>query len=128
MRISSVQLFHCEKGLAAAEEARISKDCRRYGNIVFMMFEPVVPVNTGTSVTGTGCVVEKPDNGRFCPHLARRELADADGQHTPRIAASDLGVCGRVFCPSSPIRMNFMSGKSAMSCSAYSSLCCTPEE
>lgn len=36
-------------------------NCRRYGNIVFMMFEPVVPVNTGTSVTGTGCVVEKPD-------------------------------------------------------------------
>ena len=28
--------------------------------MVFMMFEPVVPVNTGTSVTGIGCVEVMP--------------------------------------------------------------------
>lgn len=35
----------------------------RYGSIVFMRFEPVVPVNTGTSVTGTGWVVVRPATG-----------------------------------------------------------------
>ena len=33
---------------------------RRYGSMVFMMFDPVVPVNTGTSVTGIGCVATRP--------------------------------------------------------------------
>ena len=32
----------------------------RYGSMVFIRFDPVVPVNTGTSVTGTGCVEVMP--------------------------------------------------------------------
>ena len=32
----------------------------RYGSMVFRMFEPVVPVNTGTSVTGVGWVEVSP--------------------------------------------------------------------
>ena len=72
--------------------------------------------------------VRAPRNGTdVARHLARRQLADADRQHAARIAACDRGVCGRILLPVVAIRMNFISGKSAMSCSAYSSLCCTPD-
>ena len=92
-----------------------------------MMFEPVVPVNTGTSVTGIGCV-------EVMPIIDDRPVASRGDSCRMPIASTRPGyrramvayVVGS-FCPSSPIRMNRMSGKSAMSCSANSSLCCGPD-
>ena len=54
--------------------------------MVFIRFEPVVPVNTGTSVTGIGCVTE------IAGDFAWRQLPDADRQHTPWVSACDRGV------------------------------------
>ena len=39
--------------------------------MVFMMFDPVVPVNTGTSVTGIGCVATRPATEPKLPVTSR---------------------------------------------------------
>ena len=44
---------------------------RRYGSMVFMMFDPVAPVNTGTSVTGIGCVFARPATEPMLPATSR---------------------------------------------------------
>ena len=61
---------------------------RRYGSMVFMMFDPVAPVNTGTSVTGIGCVFARPATNRCCPPP---RAASAGGCRSPA-RGPDSGV------------------------------------
>ena len=53
------------------EKRQTPSCCFRNGSMVLIRFDPVVPVNTGTSVTGIGCVAARPATVPRLPAASR---------------------------------------------------------